>query len=179
LFQDDDYALLRIFIACLEAATKPPRANVRDFPCLWWAKKLAPGIDLERLPIGELFQAFLRNGKFINQARCLLTGKSPSRETPTDCLTKKQIRQGAPPPCAVCGVDVQSSEYCGGCKMVIYCGTKCQREDWKKKPRGHKRQCPRLRAHVLDVIALEEPVFATRLQGGLRGESAEPMPQRE
>ena len=37
--------------------------------------------------------------------------------------------------CQVCGAEGASP--CGGCGNVAYCGTKCQRKDWKE----HKVRC--------------------------------------
>ena len=35
-------------------------------------------------------------------------------------------------------ISVKTAMQCSGCKMVYYCGKKCQKEDWKVK---HKNMC--------------------------------------
>lgn len=41
--------------------------------------------------------------------------------------------------CAFCqGRCLERNHRCSGCKAVSYCGTECQKKDWKK---GHKKEC--------------------------------------
>jgi len=39
--------------------------------------------------------------------------------------------------CANCGMDIEKAMRCSKCKSVVYCGQKCQRENWK----AHKPLC--------------------------------------
>eukprot|EP01083_Nonionella_stella_P016745 46761_1 len=53
-----------------------------------------------------------------------------------------------PSSCAMCG-KADAASVCGGCKCTYYCGTDCQRKDWK---RGHKKQCKTLRSKTETVV---------------------------
>ncbi len=51
--------------------------------------------------------------------------------------------------CKVCG-KVEGAKHCSRCKVVAYCGTEHQKEDWKV----HKRLCPALAAKNPDLSFL-------------------------
>ena len=56
--------------------------------------------------------------------------------------------------CCVCGSGTPASGSstgkllkCGACKVALYCGAQCQKQDWKA---GHKAACARFRAEAAD-----------------------------
>ena len=68
--------------------------------------------------------------------------------------------------CGACGVAVEEHSYCAGCRMVRYCGRRCQRDHWPQ----HRLVCALFaelravyRAEVphMDILAEQFPDDAT------------------
>uniref|UniRef100_A0A0G4I7A4 MYND-type domain-containing protein n=1 Tax=Chromera velia CCMP2878 TaxID=1169474 RepID=A0A0G4I7A4_9ALVE len=114
---------------------------------LW--QQVAPSIDLSAIPIERLASVVqsMKERLAEEDGTSLHTSFQPSRRV---------YRQTASPPCDSCGSRVPSYMFCTVCKLAVYCGKECQKQDWKKKPKGHKEQCARLKSFVTDVIALTE-----------------------
>ncbi len=55
--------------------------------------------------------------------------------------------------CASCGIADVKLKDCSACKMVKYCGVKCQREHWQQ----HKHECKQKAAELRDEIMFKQP----------------------
>lgn len=55
--------------------------------------------------------------------------------------------------CASCGSTEIKLKDCSACKLVKYCGVKCQREHWQQ----HKQECKQKAAELRDEILFKQP----------------------
>uniref|UniRef100_A0A0G4I104 MYND-type domain-containing protein n=1 Tax=Chromera velia CCMP2878 TaxID=1169474 RepID=A0A0G4I104_9ALVE len=143
----DQYMLITGLLAWIAAS----RAVVPFDECknLYAFLRLHPGIDLQSLSASNLF-GFLEG--------LMTDGAVEMGLKRGDCDSyqprRKVKRDVAPLPCTRCGGGVPTHMTCAGCKMVVYCGRECQKEDWKRKEggRGHHKRCGLLKARVTDVL---------------------------
>jgi len=56
----------------------------------------------------------------------------------------EEKQEGVEIACPWCGKHVQHLKVCSGCKLAFYCGTECQRADWKHV---HKKTCKKVSAY--------------------------------
>jgi len=125
-----------IFIAWLESQQAADGATVNSFI------HQLPAAFFKRIPPFSLMQVLQTAVKQIAEG----LGR-PVQTTAFGSRAKR--REERPPPCATCGARVASYKFCAKCKLLVYCGTECQKVGWKG---GHKGRCAQYKANVFDVL---------------------------
>lgn len=78
------------------------------------------------------------------------------------------------PPCTACGKEFMGKLHCARCKCVFYCSKECQKNDWKKRPGGHKaacetmqEECKEMAKEFVDAISDDQNHFLQKIDNNL------------